>query len=70
MGLHASILAVGRASWLCGCHRVVAPQCSAMSRQEVSADGNWCCRLSAFLDHVECGEYVVQGDIEAYSCKP
>ncbi|CAL5227285.1 g10217 [Coccomyxa viridis] len=26
-------------------------------------------RLSTFLDHVDCGEYVVQGDIEAYSCK-
>ena len=26
------------------------------------------CRLSAFLDNVDVGDYVVQGDIEAYSC--
>ncbi|EIE23869.1 Maf1-domain-containing protein [Coccomyxa subellipsoidea C-169] len=26
-------------------------------------------RLSAFLDNVDVGDYIVQGDIEAYSCK-
>lgn len=27
-------------------------------------------RLNSFLDHVDVGEYVVCGDLEAYSCKP
>ncbi len=26
-------------------------------------------RLSAFLDNVDVGDYIVQGDIEAYSCE-
>lgn len=26
-------------------------------------------RLNSFLDHVDVGEYVVEGDLEAYSCK-
>lgn len=26
-------------------------------------------RLNSFLDHVDVGEYVVYGDLEAYSCK-
>ena len=27
------------------------------------------CRLNAFLDNVDMGEYQVHGDIEAYSCE-
>jgi len=27
------------------------------------------CRISNFLDHVDLGEYVVNGQLEAYSCK-
>jgi hypothetical protein len=27
------------------------------------------CRINSFLDHVDVGEYVVYGDLEAYSCK-
>jgi hypothetical protein len=32
-----------------------------------------CClcarRLNSFLDHVDVGEYIVEGDLEAYSCE-
>ena len=26
-------------------------------------------RLNSFLDHVDVGEYIVEGDLEAYSCE-
>ena len=37
--------------------------------QHMHSIDSWACRLNTFLDHLDVGDYVVDGDLETYSCK-
>lgn len=65
----------------CSMHasRKRVPPCALGGEQHRAGDGALtmlfavcalrCCRLNSFLDHVDVGEYIVEGDLEAYSCE-
>jgi hypothetical protein len=54
------------------CKSIRRPACCCWWPDGDSCARLCCCcsnRLNSFLDHVDVGEYVVEGDLEAYSCK-
>ena len=49
-------------------HRHPSP--SLQSSPDLTDEGPYVRRINGFLDHVDVGDYVVHGNLEAYSCVP